>query len=264
MANVHGDFIWYELLTSDAQAAQRFYGTVLGWQFADSGQPSVDYRIINVKDEGVGGLMQITDEMRAGGARPVWLGYILVDDVDAAVKKLTASGGAVHMAATDLPNVGRIAMVADAQGAPFYLMRPSPPADAPDKESRAFARTEPLVGHCAWNELASSDADAAIDFYTGLCGWRQEGEMDMGPMGKYRFFYHGETMVGAVMPKPEQMPVSMWGFYHRVADIDVALAAIRAGGGQLIVGPDEIPGGEYSVKAIDPQGAAFGLVGKRS
>ena len=263
MANKHGDFIWYELLTSDAQAAQAFYGPVLGWQFADSGQPSVDYRIIQVKDEGVGGLMQITDEMRAGGARPAWLGYILADDVDAAVAKLSAAGGKVLMAATDMPNVGRIAMVTDAQGAPFYLMRPAPPAGGPDKESRAFASTEPLVGHCAWNELVTADPDAAIGFYTGLCGWRQEGEMDMGPMGKYQFLYHGPTMVGAVMPKPEQMPVSMWGFYHRVADIDDALTAVRAGGGQVLVEPQEIPGGEFTINAIDPQGAPFGLVGKR-
>ncbi|MGE0315278.1 MAG: VOC family protein [Lautropia sp.] len=263
MANRHGDFIWYELLTSDADAAQRFYGAVVGWRYADSGQTSVDYRIIHAKDEGVGGLMQITDDMRAGGARPIWLGYVLVDDVDAAVGKATAAGGAVQMPAMDMPNVGRIAMVADAQGAPFYLMRPIPPADAPDKESKAFALTEPMDGHCAWNELVTSDPDAAIGFYTGLCGWRQEGEMDMGPMGKYRFFHHGPAMIGAVMRKPAEMPVSMWGFYFRVADIDAAHDAIVAGGGQVILGPQEIPGGEFSINGIDPQGAAFGLVGKR-
>ena len=263
MANKHGDFIWYELLTSDAQAAQHFYGKVLGWRFADSGQPTVDYRIVQANGEGVAGLMQITDEMRAGGARPIWLGYILVDDVDAAIERLVASGGAVHMAAMDMPDVGRIAMVADAQGAPFYLMRPIPPATGAGKESRAFALTEPLVGHCAWNELASADPDAAIAFYTALCGWRQEGEMDMGPMGKYRFFHHGPTMIGAVMPKPEPMPASMWSFYHRVADIDDAVAAIGAGGGQVIVEPQQIPGGDYALNAIDPQGAPFGLVGKR-
>lgn len=263
MANRQGDFIWYELLTSDAQAAQRFYGKVLGWTFVDSGQPSVDYRIVQANGEGVAGLMQITDEMRAGGARPIWLGYILVDDVDAALAKLEGAGGAVHMPAMDMPGVGRIAMAADAQGAPFYLMRPAPPASGAGKESRAFALTEPLVGHCAWNELASSDPDAAIAFYTALCGWRQEGEMDMGPMGKYRFFYQGPHMIGAVMPKPEPMPVSLWGFYHRVADIDAAAAAIRAGGGQVIVEPTEIPGGEFSLNAVDPQGAPFGLLGKR-
>lgn len=76
MANAHGDFIWYELLTTDADAARTFYADVIGWTATDSGQPAIDYRILAAAEGNVGGLMQITDDMPSAGARPVWLGYI--------------------------------------------------------------------------------------------------------------------------------------------------------------------------------------------
>lgn len=79
MPNQHGEFIWYELLTTDSEAALAFYSAILGWQATDSGQPNMDYRILSVRDEDtgepreVGGLMQLTEEMYQGGAKPVWL-----------------------------------------------------------------------------------------------------------------------------------------------------------------------------------------------
>jgi predicted enzyme related to lactoylglutathione lyase len=70
-------------------------------------------------------------------------------------------------------------------------------------------------------------------------------------------------MIGAVMPKPEQMPAGAWTFYIGVDDIDRAYAAVTGGGGRIISGPVEIPGGDFAIDAFDPQGAAFGLVGPR-
>ncbi|MEQ1510931.1 MAG: VOC family protein [Sphingopyxis sp.] len=263
MANAHGDFIWYELLTTDADAAGDFYGKVVGWTSKGAGQPGMDYRFFYAGDgsdtkDGVGGYMAITPEMAAGGARPTWLGYIAVDDVDASVASIVAAGGAVMMPAMDLPNVGRMAMVADGQGVPFYVMR-----GASDEASHAFAATEPKVGHCAWNELSTTDPTAAVAFYTKQFGWRQDGEMDMGPMGKYQFLYHGEPMIGAIMPKMPSMPMPGWTYYFRVADIDVAVAAITANGGSLLMEPMEIPGGIFALNARDPQGAAFAIMGPR-
>lgn len=265
MTNQHGDFVWYELMTSDADAAGDFYGKVVGWTSTSANQPGMDYRFFSSGDgsdnkDGVGGYMAITPEMADGGARPAWVGYICVDDVDAAVAKLTASGGAVLMPAMDLEGVGRMAMVTDPQGAPFYVMK-----GAVDDTSHSFAALEPKVGHCAWNELSSSDPEAAKAFYGALFGWTKDGDMDMGPMGKYEFLKiaDGSYAIGAVMPKMPQMPVSMWQYYFRVADIDIALAAITANGGKVILEPTPIPGGEFSVVGIDPQGAAFGLVGPR-
>lgn len=263
MPNPHGSFIWYELLTPDADAAQHFYGGLLGWDFADSGQPGMDYRIISAGLEGIGGIMPISSSMAASGVRPIWLGYIAVDDVDAAVSAITAAGGAVHMPATDMDGVGRIAMVAGLDGAPFYVMRPVPSADNPDAVSLAFAYDKPRIGHCAWNELSSSNPETALDFFTGLFGWKQVDAMDMGPLGTYHIIGNAAGNVGAIMPKLPEMPGSAWLFYMRVPDIDAAVAAIKAGGGTLLDGPTEIPGGDYSLAAKDPGGASFGLVGAR-
>jgi predicted enzyme related to lactoylglutathione lyase len=82
-------------------------------------------------------------------------------------------------------------------------------------------------------------------------------------MGKYQFIHHGGVMIGAIMPRMPQMPVSLWTFYIGVDDIDRAAEAVAAGGGQVLHGPHPIPGGEFSLNAVDPQGASFGLVGPR-
>ncbi len=257
MPNKHGDFIWYELLTSDADAAQRFYGDVVGWTYADSGNSAVDYRIGSAGEHGVCGLMAITPEMAEHGARPTWLGYIAVDDVDRCVESVEHGGGKTLMPAMDMPDVGRIAMVTDPQGAPFYVMKPSG-----EGESLAFAYDCPRTGHCAWNELITSDQAEAWHFYGVRFGWVKDGEMDMGAMGTYDFIRHG-SVLGAMMTGTPEMGPPHWNQYFRVPDIDAAVEAIGAGGGQVINGPMEIPGGDFALNGIDPQGAHFGLVGSR-
>jgi uncharacterized protein len=264
MANRHGDFIWYELLTSDADAAGDFYGKVVGWTSASSGQPDMDYRFFSSGDgsdnnNGVGGFIAITPEMATEGARPAWTGYIAVDDVDASEASITGAGGSVLMPAMDVEGVGRMAMVTDPQGAPFYVMK-----GASDETSHSFAATEPRIGHCAWNELASSDPKAALDFYSNQFGWVPSGEMDMGEMGAYHFLQASDQrfMVGAAYQKIEADPQSHWLFYFRVANLDAAIAAIKEAGGQIYMEPVPLPeGSDFSMIAYDPFGAAFGLVG---
>tara|TARA_R110000823_G_scaffold171736_6_gene304114 strand:- start:4629 stop:5426 length:798 start_codon:yes stop_codon:yes gene_type:complete len=264
MANQHGEFIWYELLTDNSEAALAFYSALLGWQATESGQPGMDYRILHARDEDtdephdIGGLMQLTDEMRQGGARPVWMGYIGADDVDQTVANIAAAGGSVHMPATDIPEVGRIAMVTDPQGAAFYVMR-----SFSSETSLAFASDKPRVGHCAWNELVTTNPQAAKAFYFREFGWSKDGEMDMGPMGNYEFIRHN-GVIGALMPKPEEMPMPMWQYYFRCADIDLASSTVTANGGQILNGPQEIPGGDFTIQGMDPQGALFALVGSKN
>ncbi|OHD09467.1 VOC family protein [Sphingopyxis sp. RIFCSPHIGHO2_12_FULL_65_19] len=255
-------FIWYELMTPDPAGAARFYGAVVGWTIAADRDPAagdMDYRMIGRSDGGnAGGVLALTADMIAGGARPVWLGYLHVDDVDAAIAAITADGGAVQMPAMDLP-VGRIAMVTDPQGAPFYIMDPIPPEGG--GESDVFSMTEPQ--RVRWNELATSDPDAAIAFYKKHFGWGQDGEMPMGELGAYRFIQRGGDMIGAVMPLMEGYPAPIWSYYIGVDDIDRARAAVAANGGTITNEPMEIPGGEYAMNAIDPQGAPVGFVGPR-
>ena len=263
MPDQNGSFIWYELVTPDPGGAKRFYDAVVGWDIEPEPSGDIDYRMIRRSDRGnAGGVLRLTDEMREHGARPVWLVYIGVGDVDGMVAAVECDGGKAIMPAFDVPDVGRIALVADPQGAPFYVMTPKPPPSGDGQESDVFSPCAPQ--HVRWNELSSSDPDAAIAFYTHHFGWRQEGGMDMGEMGQYRFLYLGPDMIGAVMPKMPQMPVSLWSFYIGVDDIDRAAEAIRGGGGTILVEPMEIPGGDFSLNALDPQGAAFGLVGPRN
>jgi len=257
-----GDFIWYELLTSDIAGAKRFYDAVVGWNIQDKSDFPNDYRMIGRSDgKFAGGAMQLSEESKEHGARPCWLGYILVPDVDASVASISAEGGQVHMPAFDIPGVGRVAMVTDPQGAPFYIMKPQPPEGDPDAKSDVFSPTE--AQRVRWNELSTTDQDGAIDFYKRQFGWNQEGAMPMGEMGDYRFIQANGVNIGAVMRKPPQLPVSVWTYYIGVDDIDRAIAAITDGGGKVLNGPHEIPGGEFALNGLDPQGASFGLVGPR-
>ncbi|WOE75874.1 VOC family protein [Alterisphingorhabdus coralli] len=257
--NVHGEFTWYELVTSDLAAAEDFYGKVVGWNFADSGMPDTEYHFFTAGDAGIGGMMALTDEMKSGGASPFWMGYVEVDDVDASAEAIAKAGGMVHMAPWDLPNVGRMSLIAGPDGAMIYIMKGEQPSDSP-----AFSKYEKKDGHCAWNELMCDDPEAASAFYGEQFDWKHEKASDMGEMGTYHEIKHGDYMIAGMMQKPAEAPMPMWNYYFRVADIDKAVETITAEGGQVMMGPMEIPGGDFSVNAVDPQGAPFALVGART
>ena len=256
-----GAFIWYELMTPDPVGSKAFYDAVVGWTIGERVEEFQGYRMIGRSDGGsAGGVLPLNAEMQEHGARPMWLGYIHVADVDAAVRSIEQAGGKTLMT-HDVPNVGRIAMVTDPQNAVFYVMKPIPAANDPNAQSDVFSVDQPQ--HVRWNELSTSDSDGAVDFYTRQFGWKQEGDMDMGDAGKYRFIQQGGITIGAIMRKSPQLPVSMWTYYIGVDDIDRAAAAVNSGGGRILNGPMQIPGGEFALSAVDPQGAAFGLVGPR-
>lgn len=255
-------FIWYELMTNDPQSARAFYGAVVGWEIEAKPAGDMDYRMIVRSDGGhAGGVLTLTDAMREGSARPDWLGYLYTSDVDALVAATLAEGGSVHMPAMDM-HVGRMAMVADPQGAVVYVMTPVPPEGQPDAKSDVFSVDQPQ--HVRWNELQSSDPAGSVAFYTKHFGWTQQGAMPMGDMGDYLFIQQDGTGIGAIMRKLPQVPASMWSFYIGVDDIDRAVAAVEAGSGKLLGPVNQIPGGEFTVHAMDPQGATFGLVGPRA
>ena len=258
MSDQHGDFIWYELMTSDADAAQAFYGPLLGWDFSATDTPGVDYWQGSRDGEQIVGLLALTAEMTEGGARPAWIGYVAVDDIEASLDSIAQAGGNRLMGPNHLPGVGRMAMVTDPQGAPFYVMQPEGSGPA-----MSFAKYEPKVGRCAWNELMTADQPAAHAFYTQTFGWEKADTLDMGPMGAYDMYANGDYTLGAIMQKPEEMPVSVWSYYFRVPEIDAAAAYVTENGGQIINGPMEIPGGEHVFTGIDPQGAMFSLIGPK-
>lgn len=256
--NPHGTPVWYELSASDSDKAQGFYEKVIGWSARPAGMSDMDYRLFAAPDgKDVAGLMRPPEGMSMSG----WLVYFGVDDVDATADAVTAGGGGVHMPPTALPGVGRMAYVTDPQGNPFYLMR-----GEPDEPSEAFSQymdgAPPPPGHAVWNELTADDQEAAMGFYGPILHLRHEGGMPMGELGDYKFVHVGSTCIGATMNAQPDWPRG-WQPYFLVDDIDAALDRISAAGGTILSGPDEIPGGSYSLSATDPEGSRFGLVGPR-
>ena len=255
MANPDGTPIWFELITDDADAAESFYGKLIGWTFArPPGGLDRDYRVFSASGQGVGGVMKAENAEMPHG----WLLYFGAADVDAAADRVKALGGTVHIAPTDIPNVGRFAYVADPQGVGFYLMRGDSPED-----STAFKLGPGNSGHGVWIELATPNPDAAFGFYGKLFGWTKQGAMPMGDMGEYAFLGAGEARPGAVMSSATTGAPPRWKVYFNVPDIDSTIATAAANGGRLLQGPDEIPGGDFSANIADSQGAAVGLVGAR-
>ena len=244
-------FIWYELLTTDVDAAIAFYGKVVGWGIVDSGMPGMDYRMWLAGDIAIGGVMSNAPPVPQG-MPPIWLAYVKVADVNATLAAMTAAGGTVHMPAMDLPQVGRMALVADPQGAMIYVMTPE--GEGP---SRAHLPGQP--GHGGWHELHTTDWEAALAFYGTHLGWAKSDALDMGPMGKYLLFNAGGEAIGGMMNSPG-FPRPTWLYYFNVDDIDAAKTRLEAAGGTVLMGPHEVPGGQWIIQAQDPQGAMFGLL----
>ncbi|HKX91278.1 MAG TPA: VOC family protein [Sphingomicrobium sp.] len=256
-AGATGDFIWYELMTPDPEGAKAFYDSVIGWTIGEAAPKFNGYRMIGRSDGGfAGGVLPLTAEMQRHGARPVWLGYVSVPDVDQATAEIVKAGGTALMPAFDIPGVGRIALVADPQGAAFYVMKPTPPE--PKAQSDVFSPT--AQQRAGWNELNTSDPAAARSFYASQFGWDTGDFMDMGDLGEYRFIDHRGTRLGAlcgVMPGAKPA----WRFYFRVPSIAAAKEAVEARGGSVGMGPHQVPTGDWIIIGTDPQGAEFALVG---
>jgi len=258
MSASHGKFVWYELVTTDTKAAEEFYKAVMGWGAQDAGMPGVAYTLLSVAGNHIGGLVELPEEARKLGGRPAWLGYVFVDDVDASAASLAKAGGKVHRQPGDIPGVGRFAVVADPQGAIFDLFNAAPP---PGQEPVTPAPGTP--GYVGWHELQATDREAAFGFYSSLFGWAKSDQVDMGAMGIYQVFARGDTQIGGMMTKLESVPAPFWLYYFNVAGIDAAAARVAAGGGKIVNGPHQVPGGSWIVQGLDPQGVLFALVGPK-
>lgn len=243
------DFFWFELATGDVDAALAFYTAVVGWTAADHDTPGPRYAVVEAAGRGVGGVSGTL-----AGGMPGWSGYIYSDDVDATASAIAAAGGAVHHGPGDIPGVGRFAVVADPQGAPFKLLKPGGPDQPP------VAPYTP--GHVGWNELHTTDAPAALAFYGAQFGWAAAREVEMGAMGTYHIFAIDGADGGGMMNSP-LAPPCFWLPYFFVADIDAAHDRVMAGGGKVLHGPAAVPGGGFILQGRDPQGVMFALTGPR-
>lgn len=244
--------LWYELMTTDMNAAEAFYKNVVGWTAAAfPGSPEPYTLLRRSGDLPVAGVMPKPKEIEGP---PFWSMYVGVPNLEKAAAHISRLGGKECSPVIDVPTIGRMQMMSDPQGAAFYIYQPAPSSD-PRPEGPA------VEGEGSWHELMTTDAQAAMTFYSDVFGWQPSETMDMGEMGKYHMFNRPHGMIGGMMNKPPEMAAvpPNWQIYFLVPDIQAAVERIKANGGQILNGPMEVPGGDWIVNAMDPQGAAFSL-----
>jgi uncharacterized protein len=237
-----GRFVWHDHISGDPEAGRRFYAELFGWDFEIWKAGEWDYPMIKVSDKTHGGFGPAQ-----GGAPSFWLGHVLVDDVDAGASRVEAAGGSIVAPAMDIPEVGRIVVVADPQGAVFSL----------------FASAgEPYLseGVFVWDELATTDVEDAKRFYGEVVGWEAR-DMDMGPNGTYTIFSSGGTDRAGCMARPagaEGMPPS-WTTYLGTDDVDATAEKAKSLGASFMLEPVDVETvGRLAIFA-DPTGAVVGL-----
>jgi predicted enzyme related to lactoylglutathione lyase len=261
MVGSQGRFVWYELMTTNIDAAKVFYANVLGWGTRDASMPGLAYSQFTVGDVPVAGMLQLPDEARRMGIPPHWLGYVGVDDVDAAAVRVSELGGAVHVPPTDISTISRFSVVADPQMAIFALItgRESEKAREPEKAKPVDLTT---LGHVGWHELLATDWEKAFAFYSVLLGW-QKADAQEGAMGIYQQVSAAGEPFGGLFTKPLTLPFPFWLYYFNVSNLEAAAKRVLAGGGQILYGPMAVPGGASIVHCMDPQGAVFALLDRR-
>lgn len=249
-----GDFIWYDLLTADTASAIAFYAHVVGWTTQDFPGAKGHYTMWVGSQGPLGGVMTLPEEAAKMGAPPHWMANVTITDLDASVARVKALGGKVYKEPEAIPTVGRFAVIADPQGAVLSLFQP-------EREMQAHDTTK--AGEVCWNELATTDHEAALRFYSELFGWSLMESMDMGPMGSYLIYGKGGAPLGGMFRKPAEMPVAAWVYYVHVDGLDAAIERATSRGAKLVHGPVEVPGGDRIAQLTDPQGAFFALHGAK-
>jgi predicted enzyme related to lactoylglutathione lyase len=251
---MQGQFFWYDIMTTDTQAAAKFYSQVVGWGVQKADADGKEYSLFTVNGQGVAGLMPVPADAAKQGARPAWMGYVAVDDVDAAAEKLKREGGTLQKGPCTIPGIIQFAVVSDPQGAGFLIAR-----GLSHETPQALPLGTP--GTIGWRELYADEWQSAFAFYEKMFGWTKAEAHDMGQMGGiYQLFATGAEPVGGMMTRPPMIPHPFWGYYFNVASIDAAADRVKAAGGAVVNGPHEVPGPMYIIQCTDPQGAFFALV----
>lgn len=250
--NARGRFVWHDLMTNDEKAAQSFYPKVVGWGTQEWPGPK-PYTMWTAGKTPIGGMMTLPP----GAPVPHWLAYISVPDVDASVKQAESLGGKTVHQPTDIPTVGRFAVLGDPQGAYFAVFTSNNPN--PEKDGPA------APGEFSWHELLTTDYAAAFRFYEALFGWQKMEEHDMGPMGIYLIFGRNGQQMGGMFNKPKEMQAPPnWMNYVSVPNADKAAELVTANGGTVMNGPMDVPGGDRIAQCMDPQGAAFSVHSRKA
>jgi predicted enzyme related to lactoylglutathione lyase len=244
-----GTFSWADLTTTDQDAAKSFYGELFGWEYTDNpvGDDAV-YTMASIDGKDVAAISSQPQQQREAGVPPMWNSYITVQSADDAAAKAGELGATVHAPPFDVMDVGRMAVIADPQGAFFEIWEP---------KSHIGARLVNAPGALSWNELSSPDIDASVQFYSGLFGWRTN-EMDFGGQ-KYVVVSVGERGNGGIRgPMTPQEPPN-WLVYFGSADADATVAKASELGGNVLAPAMDLNDQMRIAVLQDPQGAVFAL-----
>jgi predicted enzyme related to lactoylglutathione lyase len=244
---------WVDVMTGDVEGVTAFCTDLFGWGVAEQ------------RDEGGGHIYSIFTKDGAtvaglGGLPPgmadvptLWNSYICVADAAATVAKIEPAGGPVHMPAMQVFDAGIMAVAADPTGAAFRLWQPL-------GHIGAGVVNEPNT--YGWNELISSDVEAAKTFYAELFGWTYEG--GEVPTGEYWVARGGESGgLAGLMGRPPGMPAQApdsWYVYFLVSDLRATLEHAGRSGGQALFGPESVPGVGLIATLGHPVGGVFALM----
>jgi predicted enzyme related to lactoylglutathione lyase len=244
----NGTFSWADLATTDVAGAKDFYGRLVGWEPQDRAGAAGPYTVLRLDGDAVAGLFGQSQEQRAAGVPARWLCYVTVDGVDDTVARAVELGGTVVNEPVDVEDAGRMAVIADRGGARLALWEPRATIGATRVND---------PGCMCWNDLVTSDIEAAARFYGELFGWEAR---ELPQAGGYRVIHNGGRTNGGLMPAQLvgwQGP-GYWLPYFNAGELGRAVAAVGEGGGRVVVEPQAVPAGRFAI-ATDPQGAPFAL-----
>ena len=238
---------WVDLSTPDVERARRFYGDLLGWTYNVQETDMGVYVVAEIDGRQVAGMMAPSPDM--ADQPSMWTMFVRVDDMDAAVERITDAGGTIAAAPFEIPGGARVAVVADRTGAMFALISGGPEPD------QAYYSDQ--VGGVCWAELMTSSADDAIEFYRQVFGWDAETN-GSGPI-PYTTCRLGSKEVAGIIGRPvgvgPEVPDS-WSVYFTVDDCAETEKRATGLGGAVILTSTPTPMGPFAVVA-DPMGAAF-------
>ncbi|HYA01183.1 MAG TPA: VOC family protein [Candidatus Binatia bacterium] len=238
---------WFDLSTSDPEAARAFYANLFGWTADLVPDPRAGgYGFFNLEGKMVGGVGPLQSQRKP----TAWNAYIIVADAAATVSKAKAAGGTVLVEPIDVMGRGTMAFLEDPAGAAIGIWQPA---------LHQGVQVKDVPGSVTWIELHTRDLEAVRAFYGSVFGWGHR-DTEMGGMVYTEFTLGGASLAGATPLRPgEDVYPSYWLIYFGVADVDAGTARAEEHGGPALVPPTDFSGGRFSV-IRDPQGGIIGLL----
>ena len=238
---------WADVSATDVRASGAFYAAVLGWTVPEPEEQWGGYVTAEADGRTAAGIGPLQD-----GSPASWTLYLATDDVDGTAAQAVERGGAVLAPVMDVGPLGRMAILADPSGAPFGVWQAGTMIGA-------AVVNEP--GGLVWEDLRSTDPEAARSFYGALFGYDYELLEMAGPdYATFRLPTEPHVLggMGGLMGLPDGTR-SHWLVYFQVADADAAVAAAEGAGGTVVDPAADTPFGRMACLA-DPDGATFMVV----